>query len=75
MKPASGEQSGGELPPADPTTRTPAAAVQIPSLGPEIPHHPRSDLQHLQHPAPSDQQTTLRRFRGDEASIWAAAVG
>jgi transposase-like protein len=22
-----------------------------------IPHHPRGDLQHLQHPAPSDQQT------------------
>ena len=42
---------------ADPTTGTPAAAVQIPCRSPEIPHHPRGDLQHLQHPAPSDQQT------------------
>ena len=55
--PAAGEQSGGELAPADPTTGTPAAAVQIPSLSPEIPHHPRGDLQHLPPPAPSDQKT------------------
>ena len=56
-RPASGEQSSGELPPPDPTARTPASAVQIASLSPEISHHPRGDLQHLQHPATSDQQT------------------
>ena len=52
----------------DPTTRAPAAAVQITSLSPEIPHHPSGDLQHLQHPAPFDQQThtsPLPRRGGD----------
>ena len=63
---ASGAQSGGEFPPPDPTTRATAAAVQIPGLSPEIPHYP-SDLEHLQQPAPSDQQThtsPLPRRRG-----------
>ena len=60
--PAAGEQSGGELAPADPAARTPAAAVQIPSPSPEIPRHPRGDLQHLQHPASSDQRTHAPAF-------------
>ena len=55
--PAPREQSSGELPSSDPTTRTPAAGVQIPSFSPEIPDHTRGDLQHLQHPAPFDQET------------------
>lgn len=59
---ALGEQSSGELPPLDPTTGATAAAVQIPGLSPEIPHHPRSDPQHLRHPARSDQQTHTSAF-------------
>lgn len=53
-RPASGEQSGGELPPSDPMTRAAAVAVQIRGLSPEILHHPRSDLKRLQHPASSE---------------------
>lgn len=48
--PAAREQSGGEFASADPATRATAAAVQIPGLSPALPHHLRSDLQHLLHP-------------------------
>lgn len=49
-------QPRGELPPDDPTMRTPIAAAQIPSLSKEICHHPLGDLHDSHHPAPSDQQ-------------------
>ena len=54
-RPAQREQSGGELSPSDPTPRATAATVQIPSLSPALPHHPRRDLQHLLHSASSRQ--------------------
>jgi len=48
--------------PSDPTTGAAAATVQIPGPSPESPHHPRGDLQHVQHPAPFDQQTHTSAF-------------
>ncbi len=52
-----GRTTGLRTTPADSTTRTPAAEVQIPSLRPEVPHHPNADLQYVQPPAPFHQQT------------------
>lgn len=51
------KQPRRELPSADPTTRATAAGFQIPGLSPEVPHHPRRNLQHLQRPASPDQPT------------------
>ena len=46
---------GREFSPADPKARAEDAALQIPELRPAFPHHSRQRLQHLLHPASSDQ--------------------
>lgn len=56
-----GEQSGRELAPRDPTPGTKATEVQIARFSPAIPFHPRTDLQGLQSPAPSDLPTQPSR--------------
>jgi hypothetical protein len=62
-----GKQSGRELPPAEPATRATVATVQIRSLGPESPHHPRSDFNTVNIARHLLSRPTFRRFRAEAA--------